>query len=114
MLDSCRERLEAGIEEEGTPPDAVAAAIEHALFDDSPKEHYLVVPRQMEAGWTVAKVIEELLMINARHEHSYTRDELVAFVDSYWPFAEGEKSFDNEEDDAEFEVFFNAWAARER
>ena len=67
----------------------------------------------MEAGWTVAKVIEELLMINARHEHSYTRDELVAYIDAFWPFAEGEKSFDNEEDDAEFEVFFESWATRQ-
>ncbi len=114
MLESCRERLEAGIEEEGTPPDAVAAAIEHALFDDNPKEHYLVVPVQKEAGWTVAKVIEELLRINARHEHSYTRDELVAFVDVYWPYAEGEKSFNDEEDEAEFNAFFDTWAARER
>ena len=113
MLESCRERLEAGIEEEGTPPDVVAAAIEHALFDDSPKEHYLVVPRQMEAGWTVAKVMEELLSINARHEHSYTRDELVAFIDYFWPYSEGEKSRNNEADAAEFDAFFNSWATRE-
>ncbi len=113
MLEGCRERLEAGIEDEGTPPDVVAVAIEHALFDDNPKEHYLVVPEQVEAGWTIAKVIEELLMINARHEHSYTRDELVAFVDTYWPYAEGEKSFDDEEDEAEFNAFFDTWATRE-
>jgi hypothetical protein len=83
------------------------------LFDASPKEHYLVVPRQVEAGWTVAKVMEELLDINARHEHSYTRDELVAYIDAFWPYSEAEKSFDNEEDAAEFEAFFDTWATRQ-
>lgn len=112
MLESCRQRLEAGIEEEGTPPDAVAAAVEHALFDDNPKEHYLVVPEQLEAGWTIAKVIEELLVINARHEHSYTRDEVVAYIDALWPFMDGEKSFDNEEENAEILAFFEDWAVR--
>lgn len=112
MLASCQERVAAGVENEGTPPDAVSAAIEHALFDDMPKQHYLVVPRQEEAGWTIAKVVEELLDINARHDHSYTRDELIVYMDAFWPFAVGDKSFDDEEDNAEFEAFFDAWAAR--
>lgn len=112
MLASCRERLEAGVENEGTPPDAVSVVIEQALFDEDPKPHYLVVPRQVEAGWTISQVIEELLSINARHDYSYTRDELIEYMDFFWPFADGEKSFDNEEDDAEFEAFFDAWATK--
>jgi NAD(P)-dependent dehydrogenase (short-subunit alcohol dehydrogenase family) len=112
LLASCRERLEAGVENEGTPPDAVAAAIEHALFDEDPKRHYLVVPRQVEAGWTISQAMEEMLAINASHDHSYTRDELVEYMDFFWPFATGEKSFDDEEDDAEFEAFFDDWATR--
>jgi NAD(P)-dependent dehydrogenase (short-subunit alcohol dehydrogenase family) len=114
LLESCRERLEAGVENEGTPPDAVAAVIEHALFDENPKAHYLIVPRQEEAGWTVSTVINELLLINAGHEHSFTRDELVEYIDVFWPFAEGEKSFDNEEDAADFRAFFHPWAERKR
>jgi hypothetical protein len=112
MLASCRERVEAGIEDEGTPPDVVSAAIEHALFSENPKDHYLVVPRQLEAGWTIAKAMEELLMLNGRHDHSYTRDELVELMDAFWPFAAGEKSFDDEEADAEMDAFFEAWATR--
>lgn len=112
LLDTCRERLEAGIEEEGIPPDAVSAAIEHALFDKNPKEHYLVVPEQVEAGWTIAKAIEEVLMLNARHDHSFTRDELVEYIDVLWPFAVGEKSFDDEQDSAEMDAFYEAWARR--
>ena len=114
QLESCRERVEAGVKNEGTPPDAVSAVIEHALFDENPKEHYLIVPRQEEAGWTVSQVIEELLMINTRHDHSYTRDELVDYIDAFWPFAEGEKSFDDEKDAAEMEAFFHTWATRKR
>jgi hypothetical protein len=113
MLASCRERLEAGVENEGTPPDAVSAAIEHALFDEDPKEHYLVVPEQVEAGWTIAQVIEEMLALNTRHDHSFTQDELVEYIDAFWPYAAGEKSFDNENDAAEFETFFNAWSTRQ-
>lgn len=113
MLASCQERVTAGVESEGTPPDAVSAAIEHALFDDNPKEHYLVVPVQVEAGWTIAQAMEEMLFINARHDHSYTRDELVELMDAFWPFAAGEKSFNDDEDDAEMDVFFDAWATRQ-
>ena len=112
LLARCRERLKAGIENEGTPPDAVSAAIEHALFDENPKDHYLVVPEQVEAGWTIATVIEEMLALNARHDHSYTRDELVEYIDALWPFAAGEESFDDEESAADMEAFFDSWATR--
>ncbi len=112
LLANCRERLEAGIDNEGTPPDAVSAAIEHALFDEDPKYHYLVVPEQVEAGWTISQVIEEMLALNSRHDHSFTRDELVEYIDTFWPYAAGEKSFDNEKDAAEMETFFDAWATR--
>ncbi|MBT8065679.1 MAG: SDR family NAD(P)-dependent oxidoreductase [Gammaproteobacteria bacterium] len=113
LLARCRERLEAGVENEGTPPDAVAAAIELALFEENPKDHYLVVPRQVEAGWTIAKAMEEILALNARHEHSYTRDELIELMDAYWPLAAGDKSFDDEETNAEMRAFFQRWATRE-
>lgn len=112
MLASCKERLAAGVEEEGVPPDAVAAAIEQALFDEQPKEHYLVVPEQVEAGWTIAKAAEEMLQLNANHEYSYSRDELVDLIDANWPFYIGEKSWDDEEDAALMQQFMQAWMTR--
>lgn len=113
QLAQCKERVEAGLESEGTPPDAVAATIELALFEESPKPRYMVVPEQREAGWVMLSVMGELLELNARHEHSYTRDELVALLDALSPFADGEKSFDNEADDAEMREFFKTWATRQ-
>ena len=62
-------------------PHQVADAVSHALFDDRPKEHYLVVPEQRQAGWTIGKAIEELVHLNEGHEFSYSRDELVQMLD---------------------------------
>jgi len=62
-------------------PHQVADAVSHALFDDKPKEHYLVVPEQRQAGWTIHKAIEELVSLNEGHEFSYSRDELVEMLD---------------------------------
>jgi NAD(P)-dependent dehydrogenase (short-subunit alcohol dehydrogenase family) len=112
LLARCKDRLEAGIEDEGTPPDAVAVTIEQALFDENPKARYMIVPEQVEAGWTIAQVMQELLELNAHHEYSYTRAELITIMDALQPFAAGEKSFANPQDDAEMEAFFHAWANR--
>lgn len=62
-------------------PHQVAAAVSHALFDDKPKEHYLVVPEQRQAGWTIGKAIEELVRLNEGHDFSYSRDQLVEMLD---------------------------------
>jgi len=62
-------------------PHQVADAVSHALFDDRPKEHYLVVPEQRQAGWTIGKAIEELVHLNEGHAFSYSRDELVQMLD---------------------------------
>ncbi len=108
QLAECKERVEAGIENEGTPPDAVAATIELALFEKNPKPRYMVVPEQGEAGWVIFSVMRELLELNARHDHSYTRDELVTLLDALAPFANGEKS-----DDAEMWELLDTWATRQ-
>ena len=84
-LERCRERLKAGGTSKGAKPDAVSTAILHALFDENPKGRYLVVPNQEEARWTIEAAIEGLLELNAGHEHSYTRDELVEMIDAGWP-----------------------------
>ena len=62
-------------------PHKVADAVASALFSDSPKEHYLVVPEQRQAGWTVRKALEEVASLNEDHEFSYSRDELVKMLD---------------------------------
>ena len=62
-------------------PDIVADAVLHALFDDDPKEHYMVVPEQRQAEWTIRKAIEELASLNEDHAFSYSRDELVQMLD---------------------------------
>ena len=101
------------VENEGTPPDAVARAVEQALFGENPRDRYLVVPRQVEAGWTIAKAIEEMLVLNVGHEYSYTRDEIFQLIDAMWPYASGEKSWDDPEDETEMTMFMEAWMERQ-
>ncbi|HNP62412.1 MAG TPA: hypothetical protein PKH39_00675 [Woeseiaceae bacterium] len=112
MIDGCRKRLQAGVAGEGTPPTAVALAVEQALFDKHPRDRYLVVPEQVEAGWTIAKSIEELLALNVGHEYSFSRNEIVEMIDAMWPFASGEKSWDDAEDEAAMDAYMNAWMER--
>jgi NAD(P)-dependent dehydrogenase (short-subunit alcohol dehydrogenase family) len=61
-------------------PDDVTAAVMHALFDESPKPNYLVVPNQEEAGWTIRKIIEEMAELNADHEYSYSDEDLIQML----------------------------------
>jgi NAD(P)-dependent dehydrogenase (short-subunit alcohol dehydrogenase family) len=77
MVELCKNRPE----DTDPEPDLVAEAIHHALFDDDPKDHYLVVPEQQQAMWTIYKAIEELLVLNEDQPFSYTRDELVEMLD---------------------------------
>lgn len=62
-------------------PDAVARAVEHALFDPRPKRRYLVTPNRREAEITIAKAIEELVQLNEDHAWSFEREELVLMLD---------------------------------
>jgi hypothetical protein len=112
MLKSCEERLEAGVENEGTPPDAVAVTIERALFEENPRDRYLVVPEQVEAGWTIAQAVQELLAFNIGHEYSYSRDEIVELIDAMWPYLDGEKSWEDPAEQAEMMKFMDAWMNR--
>ncbi len=76
-IETCKERpIDTDPE-----PDIVADAVLHALFDANPKEHYLVVPEQRQAEWTIRKAIEELARLNEDHAFSYSRDELVQMLD---------------------------------
>ena len=61
-------------------PDEVAAAVELALFEESPKRRYLVVPEQ-RAEITIRKQIEQLVQLNEGHAYTYDRESLVKMLD---------------------------------
>ena len=77
VVDNCENRPENTAPE----PDDVARAVLSALFDDDPKEHYMVVPEQFQAEITIRKAIEELVRYNEDHEFSYSREELVEMLE---------------------------------
>ncbi len=62
-------------------PDEVAAAVELALFEASPKRRYMVVPEQREAEVTIRKQIEQLAQLNEDQPYTYDRDALVRMLD---------------------------------
>src|SRR5688572_244406 len=62
-------------------PDEVAAAVELALFEPTPKRRYMVTPDQGEAERTIRKQLEQLAQLNERQPYSYDRDALVKLLD---------------------------------
>ena len=76
------ERFDEGYDESYyKEPDEVSAALLEFLEDDNPKRRYMVVPAPGQAEITIRKAIEEMVQLNERHQYSYSRDELVAFLD---------------------------------
>jgi NAD(P)-dependent dehydrogenase (short-subunit alcohol dehydrogenase family) len=62
-------------------PDEVADATLHALFAESPKRRYMVVPNEQQAEVTVRKAMQEMVQLNEDHIYSYDREALVAMLD---------------------------------
>lgn len=62
-------------------PDEVAAAVEKALFSENPKRRYMVVPREVEARWTITQILREMVQLNENQEYKYDREELVKILD---------------------------------
>jgi NAD(P)-dependent dehydrogenase (short-subunit alcohol dehydrogenase family) len=62
-------------------PDEVAAAVELALFEATPKRRYMVTPDQREAEITIRKQIEQLVQLNEGQPYTYERDALVKMLD---------------------------------
>lgn len=91
-LDGCKEYVATNEPSSSPPPALVSNAIQHALFDPKPKEHYLVVPNQFEAMITIGKALEELLNLNHDHEFSFTREQLISMMDEEWAILRGEKT----------------------
>ncbi len=62
-------------------PDAVAAAVEHALFAVNPKRRYLVVPNEPQAQRTIRKQIAQLVELNEGQIYTYDRATLIKMLD---------------------------------
>ncbi len=90
-LDSCRKLQEDGVTYDSPTPEPVAEAIEHALFNDKPKEHYLVVAVAGEAHITVGKAMEELVHLNHDQPYEFSREDLIRLLDSETAIIRGEK-----------------------
>ena len=61
-------------------PDAVAAAVMHALFDESPKPNYMVAPNEGAARRTIGRSLEKMAELNADQEYSYSDEELIEML----------------------------------
>jgi len=61
-------------------PDEVAAAVMHALFDESPKPNYMVVPDEGAARRTIGRSLEKMAELNADQEYSYSDEELIEML----------------------------------
>jgi NAD(P)-dependent dehydrogenase (short-subunit alcohol dehydrogenase family) len=62
-------------------PDDVSRAVIHALFDESPKARYMVVPNQEQAHDTISRAIEKLVELNEKQAYSYDRAALIEMLD---------------------------------
>jgi NAD(P)-dependent dehydrogenase (short-subunit alcohol dehydrogenase family) len=62
-------------------PDDVAIAVEHALFDASPKRRYVVAPEPGVVDRTMRKQIEQLVQLNEGHRYTYDRAALIKMLD---------------------------------
>ncbi len=92
-VDICHRILAGETNPAGPPPEPVpvATAVEHALFSDSPKEHYLVTGNSRETRFTIGKAIEEVAHLNLDHEHSLSLDDLVYILENELAVASGEQ-----------------------
>jgi NAD(P)-dependent dehydrogenase (short-subunit alcohol dehydrogenase family) len=62
-------------------PDAVAAAVEHALFATDPKRRYLVTPIESQAQRTLQKQMKQLVELNEGQPYTYDRAALIKMLD---------------------------------
>jgi NAD(P)-dependent dehydrogenase (short-subunit alcohol dehydrogenase family) len=67
--------------EEQPEPHAVAEAVVHALFSESPKRRYLVTHDQRQATSTLTHAMRRVVELNADHEYSIPAGELTNMLD---------------------------------
>jgi len=95
-IDYCKERVAPGYKSTAPEPIAVAEAIEQALFSESPKSRYLVVPNRGAAGWVTWSLVGDLLDLNIDAEYGFSRDEIIDLMDREIAFRAGdENAFDD-------------------
>ena len=63
-------------------PDDVSAAVLQAVFDEKPKQRYMVVPTMEEAEITLFVGILNLMQMNEDQPFSFDREELIAMLDN--------------------------------
>jgi NAD(P)-dependent dehydrogenase (short-subunit alcohol dehydrogenase family) len=63
-------------------PDAVAVAVERALFETTPKRRYLIVSAEAHARLTLEKHIEQLAQLNQASSHAFERAALIEMLDT--------------------------------
>jgi NAD(P)-dependent dehydrogenase (short-subunit alcohol dehydrogenase family) len=63
-------------------PDDVAAAVESALSEPTPKLRYLVVPSEEQAEITIKAQIEQLVQLNEGQPYTYDRAALIKMLDA--------------------------------
>jgi len=71
--------LVAGLESKS--PVEVAHTTLRALTDDAPARRYLIVPNEMEMGWVMGAAVTRLAELNAKHDYSYSTEELTAMLE---------------------------------
>ncbi len=62
-------------------PDEVAAAFVHAMGDENPKRHYMVVPNEREAEMTIRAALYRVVELNRDQAYAYSREELIELLD---------------------------------
>jgi NAD(P)-dependent dehydrogenase (short-subunit alcohol dehydrogenase family) len=62
-------------------PDEVAEAFLHALTDDHPQLHYMVVPNEQEARMTIKAALRRVAQLNGAQPYTYSREQLSELLD---------------------------------
>jgi len=62
-------------------PDDVSAAVVHALFSKNPKRHYMVVPVQDEAAFTIKGALNTIVELNRDHAFSYDKEAMMLMLE---------------------------------
>ena len=91
-IDYCRERVAPDFESSAPEPVAVAEAIKHALFAETPRDHYLVVPNKGTAGWITWSLVADLLDLNTDAEHGFSPEEIVDIMNRELAFRAGDEN----------------------
>lgn len=60
--------------------DDVTTAVIDALFNESPKPNYMVVPNSDEAESTIGRMVEEMAEFNADQKFTYSDEELIEML----------------------------------